>query len=55
MDLEFPETPTELTCKVAKRLGEFETYLRNNEEFIPNLGSGGEMASGLAHRSWNQP
>jgi len=38
MDLEFPETPSELTRKVAKSLGEFETYIRNNEEFIPNFG-----------------
>ena len=24
--------------KVAKGIGEFETYIRNNEEFIPNFG-----------------
>jgi hypothetical protein len=23
---------------VAKGIGEFETYIRNNEEFIPNFG-----------------
>ena len=38
LDLEFPETPSELTRKVAKGVGEFETYIRNNEEFIPNFG-----------------
>jgi hypothetical protein len=37
-DLEFPEVPTPLTQKVAKGIGEFETYIRNNEEFIPNFG-----------------
>jgi len=24
--------------KVAEGIGEFETYIRNNEEFIPNFG-----------------
>jgi len=38
IDLEFPEVPTPLTQKVAKGIGEFETYIRNNEEFIPNFG-----------------
>jgi hypothetical protein len=38
IDLEFPELPSELTRKVAKSLGEFETYIRNNEDFIPNFG-----------------
>ena len=38
MDLEFPETPSEPTRKVAKGLGKFETYIHNNEEFIPNFG-----------------
>ena len=37
IDLEFPEVPP-LTQKVAKGIGEFETYIRNNEEFIPNFG-----------------
>ena len=30
--------PSPLTQKVAKGIGEFETYIRNNEEFIPNFG-----------------
>ncbi len=38
MDLGFPEIPSELTRKVAKAAGEFEAYIRNNEEFIPNFG-----------------
>ena len=38
IDLEFPEVPSPLTQKVAKSIGEFETYIRNNEEFIPNFG-----------------
>src|SRR5271165_2478607 len=38
IDLEFPEVPSPLTQKVAKGIGEFETYIRNNEEFIPNFG-----------------
>jgi hypothetical protein len=38
MNLEFPEIPSPLTQKVAKGIGEFETYIRNNEEFIPNFG-----------------
>ena len=37
IDLEFPEVPTPLTQKVAKGIGEFETYIRNNEEFNPKL------------------
>jgi hypothetical protein len=27
MDLEFPETPSALTQKIAKGVGEFETYI----------------------------
>lgn len=38
IDLEFPEIPSQLTRKVAKGVGEFQTYLHNNEEFIPNFG-----------------
>jgi hypothetical protein len=38
IDLEFPEVPSTLTQKVAKGIDEFETYIRNNEEFIPNFG-----------------
>jgi hypothetical protein len=38
MNLEFPEIPSPLTQKVAKGIGEFATYIRNNEEFIPNFG-----------------
>src|SRR5271166_4898795 len=38
IDLEFPEVPSPLTQKVAKAIREFETYIRNNEEFIPNFG-----------------
>jgi hypothetical protein len=38
IDLEFPEVPSPPTQKVAKGIGEFETYIRNNEEFIPNFG-----------------
>jgi hypothetical protein len=38
IDLEFPEVSSPLTQKVAKSIGEFETYIRNNEEFIPNFG-----------------
>ena len=38
MNLEFPEIPSPLTQKAAKGIGEFETYIRNNEEFIPNFG-----------------
>jgi hypothetical protein len=38
IDLEFPEVPSPLTQKVAMSIGEFETYIRNNEEFIPNFG-----------------
>jgi hypothetical protein len=48
LDLEFPEIPSELTQKVAKAVGEFEAYIRHNEEFIPNFGErrrNGEMIS----------
>ena len=38
IDLEFPETPSELIQKAARAVSEFETYIRNNEEFIPNFG-----------------
>jgi hypothetical protein len=38
IDLAFPEVPSPLTQKVAKAIGEFEIYIRNNEEFIPNFG-----------------
>ncbi len=30
--------PAALTRKIAKQVGEFETYIRHNEEFIPNFG-----------------
>ena len=48
MELEFPQTPTYLTRKMAKALGEFKTYIGNNEEFVPNFGErrrNGEMIS----------
>jgi hypothetical protein len=48
MELEYPETPTDMTRKMAKALGEFKTYISNNEEFIPNFGErrrNGEMIS----------
>lgn len=48
INLEFPETPSDLTRKIAKVLGEFQTYISNNEEFIPNFGErrrNGEMIS----------
>jgi hypothetical protein len=35
--LEFPETLSDLTRKIAKALGEFQTYISNNEEFINEL------------------
>jgi hypothetical protein len=38
IDLEFPQVPLPLTQKVAKGISELETYIRNNEEFIPNFG-----------------
>jgi hypothetical protein len=38
IDVEFPEVPSPLTQKVAKGISELETYIRNNEEFIPNFG-----------------
>ena len=38
LDLEFPEISSELARKVAKAVGEFEAYIRNNDEFIPNFG-----------------
>lgn len=48
INLEFPETPSDLTRKMAKVLGEFQTYISNNEGFIPNFGErrrNGEMIS----------
>src|SRR6266498_384451 len=48
INLEFPETPSDLTRKIAKVLGEFQTYISNNEEFIPNFGErrrNGELIS----------
>jgi hypothetical protein len=48
INLEFPETPSDLTRKIAKVLGEFQTYISNNEGFIPNFGErrrNGEMIS----------
>src|SRR5262249_5375386 len=48
INLEFPQTPSDLTRKIAKVLGEFQTYISKNEEFIPNFGErrrNGEMIS----------
>jgi hypothetical protein len=48
LELEFPQTPTDITRKMAKALGKFKTYISNNEEFIPNFGErrrNGEMIS----------
>ena len=48
IELEFPQTPSDLTRKMAKALGEFKTYIGNNEEFVPNFGErrrNGEMIS----------
>jgi hypothetical protein len=48
IELEFPQTPTDWTRKMAKVMGEFQTYISNNEEFIPNFGErrrNGEMIS----------
>jgi len=48
INLEFPETLSDLTRKIAKALGEFQTYISNNEGFIPNFGErrrNGEMIS----------
>lgn len=36
--LEFPETRSAITEKVAAAVGEFLIYIRNNEEHIPNFG-----------------
>ncbi len=38
MELEFPPTPTDMIRKMVKALGEFKTYISNNEEFVPNFG-----------------
>jgi len=58
IDLEFPEVPSPLTQKVAKGIGEFETYIRNNEELIPNFGeryrNGETISTGFVESTVNQ-
>ena len=57
MDVGFPEIPSELTRKVAKAVGEFEAYIRNNEEFIPNFGErrrNGERSTAFVESTVNR-
>jgi hypothetical protein len=54
IDLEFPEVPSPLTQKVAMSIGEFETYIRNNEEFIPNFGERETISTAFVESTVNQ-